>query len=139
MSDSPIPQVTVNGKTVDTSAIDNYDSFMLYLTQAAAAAHLSKIRRIEEDRQSKGKTLPIILNVTQAVLETPAPEPCQCLYIENQGLVPIFVCLNAIAEAATLIPAGRDAVFEFPNHIIERFYVWTAPATVSTAEAILSY
>jgi len=135
-----IPKVEVvdqNGKSLDTSAIDNYDAFMASLFQASIAANTAKIRKLEEDRQSKGKILNLPLNITQNEDEIRCPYPCQSLFVENNGPGQIFISINSPEESPTPIPATRQAIFPFDNHAIERFYVSSAAGTVATATAIL--
>ena len=135
-----VPQITINGKPVDTSAIDDYDGFMGFIMQASAAANIAKLKKYAEDQQSKGHVFSLPLNIGPVPeQQIQCPEPLQTLYIENTGAAQIFVAINSLSSPATPIPAGREALFSFKNHVLELFYVWTAPGTVSTATAILSY
>lgn len=138
-----LPDVKIvdqNGKPLDTSAIDNYDEFMSFLMQASAAANLAKIRKFYDDRRSIGRapSLPIN-NITPTSQEIRCPYPCQSLYLLNNGPGQIFVNVNSPGETPTPIIAGRAAYFPFETHVIECFYVWSAPGTVATATAILKY
>lgn len=135
----PDVRIIKDGKQVDTSAIDNYDSFMAFLMQASIAANTAKIRKHYDDRTSKGRILNLPLNITQNVEDTRCPYPCQTLYVENDGPGQIFVAVNSLEGRATPIPATRKVYFPFETHVIERFFVWSAPGTVATATAILKY
>lgn len=134
----PIEVVDQDGKPVDTSSIDNYDGFMAFLMQASIAANTAKIRKMQEDRQSKGKIINLPLNITQNQDEMRCPYACQSLFVENNGPGQIFIAINSPEERPTPIPATRQAIFPFENHAIERFYVWSAAGTVATATAILT-
>ena len=132
-------EIVKDGKRIDTSAIDDYDSFMAFLMQASIAANTVKIRKYYDDRKSKGRILNLPLSITQNIEEIRCPYPCQTLYVENNGPGQIFVAINTPEERATPIPATREAYFPFETHVIERFYVWSAPGTVATATAIAKY
>ena len=135
----PDVEIIKDGKRVDTSAIDDYDSFMASLYQASIAANTAKIRKHFDDRTSKGRILYLPLDITQNSEDIRCPYPCQTLYVENNGPGLIFVAINSLEGRATPIPADRDAYFPFETHVIERFYVWSAAGTVATATAILKY
>ena len=136
-----IPNVKIikDGKEVDTSAIDDYDSFMNFLMLASIASQAVKIRRHFDDRTSKGETEPFDLNITPEPQEVEPYYPCQSLYIENKGPGQIFITINSQNRRPTPIEANREVYFPFETHVIERFYVWSAPGTVATATAILKY
>ncbi|MBA7709853.1 hypothetical protein ES703_118779 [subsurface metagenome] len=138
---SSIPKVKIikDGKEVDTSAIDDYDPFMTFLMQASIAANTAKIRKYYEDRASAGEIEPFELDITPEPQEVEPYYPSQSLYVENKGPGQIFVTINAQNRTPTPIPATREAYFPFETHVIERFYVWSAPGTVATATAILKY
>jgi len=133
----PDVEIIKDGKRVDTSAIDNYDEFMAFLMQASIAANTAKIRKYYDDRASAGDVQTFELNITPDSQEIPCI-PSQSLYVENNGPGQIFVSLN-YGRFATRIPATRKAYFPFETHVIERFYVWSAPGTVATATAIAKY
>jgi hypothetical protein len=136
----PDIQIIQNGKPVDTSAIDDYDSFMAFLMQASIAANTAKIKKYYEDRRSVGRAPSYpIGNITPTQQEIPCAHPSQSLYIYNNGPGQIFVCVNSPSDFPTPIIAGRGAYFPFETHVIERFYVWSDPGTVATATAILKY
>jgi hypothetical protein len=135
----PNVKIIKDGKEVDTSAINDYDPFMAFLMQASIAANAVKVRKLAEDRASKGEIVPFTLNITQASQEISCPYPCQSLYIENDGPGEIFVTINARNRTPTPIAATREVYFPFENHVIERFFVWSAPGTVATARAIAKY
>jgi len=133
----PDVEIIKDGKRVDTSAIDNYDEFMAFLMQASIAANTAKIRKYYDDRASAGEVQTFELNITPDSQEIPCI-PSQSLYVENNGPGQIFVSLNS-GRFATPIAATRKAYFPFETHVIERFYVWSAPGTVATATAIAKY
>jgi hypothetical protein len=135
----PDVKIIKDGKQVDTSAIDNYDEFMAFLMQASIAANAVKVRKLAEDRASKGEIVPFTLNITQNSQEISCPYPCQSLYIENDGPGEIFVTINSRNRTPTPVAATRKAYFPFENHVIERFFVWSALGTVATSKAILKY
>jgi len=136
----PDIEIIKDGKRVDTSAIDNYDEFMAFLMQASIAANTVKIRKLQEDRASKGEIIPFDLNnITEDYEEITVPYPCQSLYIENYGPGEIFVTINSRSRTPTPIAAIREAYFPFENHVINSFCVWSAPGTVATARAIAKY
>lgn len=134
-----VPAVTVNGKSVDTSAIDNYDSFMAYLMQASAAANLAKIRKYCEDRTSKGETQNFALAVTQAPQLVECAQASQSLYLINDGPGQIFVAINAASRTPTPLVMGEALSVDFETHIIQRFFVWSAAGTVATARAVVAF
>lgn len=136
----PDVEIIENGKRVDTSAIDNYDSFMALVVQLSQAANTAKIKKLQEDRASKGEVIPFSFdNITEDYEEIILPHPCQSLYIENYGPGEIFITINSRSRTPTPIAATREAYFPFENHVIERFYVWSAAGTVATARAIAKY
>lgn len=138
VSNPPPVKIIMDGKPVDTSAIDDYDSFMSYLMEASIAANTVRLRKLEEDRQSQGEIQPITLNVTETIEEIPV-HPSQSLYLENNGPGQIFVTINSPNRTPTPVPATRAVYFPFDNHIINSFCVWTAPGTTATGIAILKY
>lgn len=136
-----LPDVEIvdqNGKRLDTSAIDNYDSFMGFLVQASAAKSLLDIKKHIEDRTSQGKKFTFLLSITPNTQEIRCPSLCQTLYIENNGPGQIFVAINSLGDI-TPIAAGREAYFPYETHVIESFFVWSAGGTVATATAIAKY
>lgn len=135
----PDIEIIKDGKRVDTSAIDDYDGFMAFLMQASIAANTAKIRKLQEDRASKGEVVPFSLDITEVSQEVTCPYPCQSLYVENNGPGEIFVTVNSRNRTPTPIPATRATYFPFENHVIERFFVWSAPGTVATATALAKY
>lgn len=135
----PALKIIQDGKPVDTSAIDNYDSFMNFLMLASVAANTAKIKKYHEDRKSKGKTLNYDLTVTEVIQEVRCAYPCQTLYLENTGLNDVHVALNSLGTGATPVAPNRSAYYEFETHVIEQFYVWTDPGVTSTAIALLKY
>jgi hypothetical protein len=135
----PDVEIIQDGKRVDTSAIDNYDSFMAFVVQLSEAANIAKIRKYYDDRRSVGRAPSFPLDITPTQLEIPCSYPSQSLYIYNNGPGQIFVCVNSPGDTPTPIIASRAAYFPFETHVIERFYVWSAPGTVATATAILKY
>ncbi len=136
-----IPNVKIikDGKEVDTSAIDDYDSFMTFLMQAAATANVVKIRKHLDDRTSIGEAEPFDLDITPKPQEVEPYHPSQSLYLENHGPGKIFVTINSQNRSPTPIAATREVYFPFETHVIERFFVWSAPGTVATATAIAKY
>lgn len=136
-----IPNVKIikDGKEVDTSAIDDYDSFMNFVMLASIASQAVKIRRHFDDRTSIGETEPFDLDITPEPQEVKPYYPSQSMYLENHGPGKIFVTLNSQNRRPTPIEANREAYFPFENHVIRRFYVWSEPGTVATAIAILKY
>ncbi|MBA7506123.1 hypothetical protein ES706_04803 [subsurface metagenome] len=136
---SPNVKIIEGGKEVDTSAIDDYDSFMALLMQASIAANTAKIRKQLEDRVSKGEVQPFDLDITPKAQEVEPYYPSQSLFLVNHGPGKIFVTVNALNREPTPIEANREAYFPFETHVIERFYVWSEPGTVATAIAILKY
>jgi len=133
-----LPDIKVirDGKQVDTSAIDNYDAFMTYLITASMAANIAKIRRYQEDKLSKGKTPNFPLTITPAPpQEVRCPEPAQSLYLINDGPGQIFVAINALDGDPTPLLANEALELDFEAHVLQRFYVWSAPGTIATARA----
>jgi hypothetical protein len=133
----PNLKIIKDGKQVDTSAIDNYDSFMSFLMLASIAANTAKNRRYNEDKRSKGKTQNFPLNITPLpAQEVPCPSPAQSLYLINDGPGQIFVAINDLAGDPTPLLATEALNAEFETHELQRFYVWSAPGTVATARAV---
>lgn len=134
-----LPKVTVNGKPVDTSAIDNYDPFMAYLMAAAQTAHLARIRRHFEDTESIGEEQNFALTIT------PDPQLVQCAHVSqsiwliNDGPGDIFVTVNALGRVPTQLHTRDEMWADFKVHRLRLFYVWSAPGTVATARAKVKY
>jgi hypothetical protein len=136
-----LPEVTIiqDGKQVDTSAIDNYDSFMSWLIQASMAANIAKIRKYYDDRVSRGEIQYYRLNVTGIEQEIQCTPPGQSLYVENYGPSQLYITINSSNRIGTPIPVNRAVYFPFDTHVIERFYIATPPGTIATGSAILKY
>ena len=134
-----VPAVTVNGKPVDTSAIDNYDGFMAYLMQASAAANLAKIRKYYEDRTSQGETQNFPLAVTPAPQLVECAHASQSLFVVNDGPGQIFVAINDVSRTPTPLLVGESLSIDFETHIIQRFFVWSAAGTVAAARAVAAF
>lgn len=135
----PDLKIIQDGKQVDTSAIENFDEFMSFVTLLGIASNTRKVRKYYEDRVSKGEIVPWFLDITEESQEVVCPYPCQSLYVENNGPAEILFTLHSRGRKPTPIPAKREAYFPFENHVIERFYVWCAPGTVATARVIGKY
>lgn len=134
----PDLKIIRDGKPVDTSAIDDYDSFMAFLMQASIAANTAKIRRYYEDRTSIGEVQNFLLNVT------PTPEeikctPSQSIYVVNDGPGDIFVTLNALGRTPTHLFMHEEMSDNFETHKLYCFYFWSAPGTVAIARAKVKY
>jgi len=132
----PDVKIIRDGKQVDTSAIDDYDPFMTFLMTASIAANTAKLRRFQEDRISKGKTLNFPLNVTPTSQNIRCPYPAQSLYLVNDGPGQIFVAINALDGDPTPLLVNEALSLDFETHELERFYVWSAPGTVAAARAV---
>jgi hypothetical protein len=132
----PDLKIIKDGKQVDTSAIDNYDSFMTFLMTASIAANTAKLRRYQEDRTSKGKTINFPLTITPTTEEVVCPYAAQSLYLVNDGPGQIFVAINALDGDPTPLLVNEALDIEFETHKLERFYVWSAVGTVATARGV---
>jgi hypothetical protein len=135
----PDVRVTQNGKAVDTSAIDNYDDFMLWLMQAAAVSHLAKIRRTLEDFTSVGEPQNINLNITPTVQEIILAHPSQSIWLVNDGPGDIYVAENSFGIVPQLLHIRDEMWDDFKGHKLFRFYIWSAPGTIATARAKVKY
>jgi hypothetical protein len=134
-----LPQVRVNGKSVDTSAIDNYDSFMAYLMAAAQTSHLARIRRHLEDTASIGEVQNWVLAITPDPQLVQCAHPSQSIWLVNDGPGDIFVTENALGRVPTQLHTRDEMWDDFKVHRLYRFYVWSAPGTVATARAKVKY
>ncbi|MGQ9545927.1 MAG: hypothetical protein ACUVTR_02010 [Dehalococcoidia bacterium] len=135
------PKVTVikNGKAVDTSAIDNYDSFMAFLMQASQAANIAKIRKYYDDRTSIGREENFELSITPATQEIVLAYPAQSFYIINDGPGQIFVEINGPGFAPNrLLPHDKKEI-NFETHKLKKFSVWSAAGTTATARATAKF
>ena len=140
VSNPPDVKVIQNGKLVDTSAIDNYDEFMTYLMTASIAANTAKIRRLQEDKTSLGRTQNWELNVTPARQALTCIRPAQSLYVVNDGPGTIFVKENTPGRGdATRVLVNEEMTTNFEAHKLERFYVWSAAGTIATARAKIKF
>lgn len=135
----PEVKVTQNGRSVDTSAIDNYDEFMAYLMQAAAAAHLAKIRKYVEDLTPLGGVQNFELDVTSTTQCVSLVHPAQSLYVVNDGPADIFVCENSVASVPTRLHSHEQMLNDFKAHKLLRFFIWSAVGTIATARAKIRY
>ncbi len=138
---SSIPNVKIikDGKEVDTSAIDDYDAFMLFIMQSAATANIVKIRKHLDDRTSIGETENFDLDITPEPQEVEPYYPSQSLSLVNRGPGKIFVTINALNRTATPLEAGEDFKINFETHKLRRFYVWSEPGTVAAAQAVVKF
>lgn len=134
----PDLKIIKDGKPVDTSAIDDYDSFMSFLMQASIAANIAKIRKYYEDRKSKGEIQNFVLPVTPTPQEVRCT-PSQSLYVVNDGPGQIFVTINALTRSSTPLLATEALSVDFETHEVERFYVWSAAGTIATARAVTAF
>lgn len=135
----PDLKITKDGKAVDTSAIDNYDSFMAFLMQASIAANTVKIRKYHEDRTSVGEVQNFALNVTPTPQEVKCANPSQSIYVVNDGPGEIYVTINALGRTATHLFVHDEMTDDFETHKLHRFYIWSTPGTVATARAKVKY
>jgi hypothetical protein len=139
VSTPPAVKIFRDGKSVDTSAIDNYDGFMAYLMAAAQTAHLARIRRYYDDRTSIGEVQNWQLRVTPEPQEIICAFPSQSIYIVNDGPGEIFVAINALGRTTTHLYVHDQMLDNFETHKLHCFYVWSAPGTVATARAKVKY
>ena len=136
----PNVKIIKDGKQVDTSAIDNYDSFMSFLMLASIASNTAKSRRYQEDRISKGKTKNFPLTVAPLpAQEVRCPYPAQSLYLINDGPGQIFVAINDLDGDPTPLLVNEALSADFETHILGKFYVWSAAGTVATARAVTAF
>jgi hypothetical protein len=137
-----LPDVKIidqNGKSLDTSAIDNYDSFMAFLMQASATAQLVRIRKHFDDRTSIGREQNFELNITPVRQEVFCTYPSQSFYIINDGPGQIFVELNAPGYSPSRLLVGEDKFVNFETHLLKQFNVWSAPGTIAAARAVVKF
>jgi hypothetical protein len=135
----PDLKITRDGKAVDTSAIDNYDSFMGYLMQASTAANTAKIRKYFDDRTSIGEVENFALDITDQPQEVQCANPSQSIYVVNDGPGEIFVTINALGRTPTHLFVHEQMFDNFETHKLYRFYVWSAQGTIATARAKVKY
>ncbi len=136
----PDLKIIKDGKPVDTSAIDDYDSFMSFLMQASIAANTAKIRKYFDDRTSAGRTQNFPrLNITPTPQEVQCVHPSQSIYVVNDGPGQIFVSINALETDATPLFIRDEMSVNFETHKLFCFYIWSAPGTVATARANVKY
>jgi hypothetical protein len=139
VSSPPPVKIIRDGKSVDTSAIDNYDSFMAYLMAAAQTAHLARIRRYYDDRTSIGEDQNWALQITPVSQEILCAHPSQSIYLVNDGPGEIFVTINALGRTPTHLFVHEQMFDNFETHKLYRFYVWSALGTIATARAKVKY
>jgi hypothetical protein len=132
-------KITRDGKAVDTSAIDNYDSFMGYLMQASTAANTAKIRKYFDDRTSIGEVQNFALDITDQPQEVQCANHSQSIYVVNDGPGDIFVTINSLGRTPTHLLVHDEMSDNFETHKLYRFYVWSAQGTVATARAKVKY
>jgi hypothetical protein len=135
----PDVKIVRDGKPVDTSAIDDYDSFMSFLMLASIASQAVKIRRYVEDRTSIGREQNFELNITPAVQEIILAYPSQSLYIKNDGPGQIYVEINLPGYGATRLLANDKKEVNFETHKLKQFNVWSAPGTIASARAVVKF
>lgn len=135
----PDIEIIKDGKRVDTSAIDDYDSFMAFLMQASIAANTAKIRKYHEDRTSVGGVQNFDLNITPAVQEIRCNHPSQSIYIINDGPGDIFFVENDPSSDPAHLFDTDELWNDFETHKLLCFYVWSAAGTIATARAKVKY
>ena len=135
----PDLKIIKDGKPVDTSAIDDYDSFMSFLMQASIAANTAKIRKYFDDKTSVGEVEGFDLEITPSLQEVRCTYPSQSIYVVNDGPGGIFVALNSLGRTPTHLFIRDEMTDDFETHKLYRFYVWSAPGTVATARAKVKY
>jgi hypothetical protein len=135
----PAIRVIENGKSVDTSAIDDYDSFMNFLMLSSIASQAVRVRRYFDDRTPEGLTENFALNITPTVQEVLCSRPSQTLFVVNDGLGQIFVTINARGRTPTPLLINETMFIDFEIHKLRCFYVWSAPGTVATARAMVRW
>jgi len=137
-----LPEIEIvdqHGKRLDTSQIDNYDSFMTYLMQAASTANIIRLRKYFEDKQSQGREENFELNITPVLQELLCSHPSQSFYIFNDGPGDIFVELNLAGFSPAHLAMGEDKFVDFETHVLKQFNVWSAPGTIAAARAVVKF
>jgi hypothetical protein len=137
-----LPNVEIvdpNGKHLDTSAIDNYDSFMTFLMQAAATANIIKIKKHLDDKKSQGREENFELNITPVLQEVFCNHPSQSFYIFNDGPGDIFIEINLPGYSPAHLAMGEDKFVDFETHVLKQFNVWSASGTIAAARAVVKF
>lgn len=137
-----LPDVKIvdqNGKRLDTSAIDNYDQFMAFLMQASVAANTAKIRKYYDDRRSKGRIQSFLLNVTPTHQGATCIYPSQSIHVINDGPGSIFLTLNSYNRTPAYLLINDEFDHNFETHELKKFFVWSAPGTIATVRAWVTY
>jgi len=134
----PDLKITQNGKPVDTSAIDDYDSFMSFLLLASIARSNNKMSKYFEDRTSEGQTQTFDLTVTPVCEEFVCIHPSQSIHVVNDGPGQIFIGINSNKTATSLFMRDEMTI-DFETHKLLSFFVWSAPGTVASARATVKF
>ena len=134
-SDMPQVEIFENGKRVDTSAIDNYDDFMMFLVAASTAASTRKLVKIAEDDTSQGWIQPfnnIPVTSTEPSLEIHANSPGQSVSLRNAGPGQVNVYINHRNMAPKLLNALQLLNIDFKGHKLTNIYI-SCPVAGATA------
>lgn len=124
-----IKTVDKNGKDV---AIDDYDSFMLFLIQASQLAQVVKIRKYFDDRTSNGliQTWGMDpdnpLTITDELKEIKVDYPAQSLYLSNDGDDAVKVWVNDLGRPKATVKSGETFKTDFETHKINYIYLQCA-------------
>ncbi len=131
------PLVKYNGKEVDTSQIDNYDSFMQYLVSAAQLSRLNKIAKLMEDEMSAGWTQNIDITVTEIERELRPFTPAQSMFLVNDGPSNIIIAINTTLATPNIKFPSESLSIDFKGHKLEKIYVKCLPGQTSVIRTLL--
>ena len=121
-----------DGKVVDTSAIDDYDSFMQFLMMASMASNMAKVREYFEDRTSNGYTQfwnPIITQVRQ---RWDLDYAAQSMSLLNDGPNNVWIWINNLERRRITVNNGENFNLDFERHKLRVFWAQCAPAQTAT-------
>jgi hypothetical protein len=135
----PDLKIIQDGKQVDTSAIDNFDEFMSFVTLVGIAANTRKVRKYYEDRTSIGEVQNFVLEVTPEPQVAYCVSPSQSLHVRNDGPGTVFITINALGRAPAPLHTRDELTLDFETHKLEKFFVWSAPGTIATVRAMAKY
>jgi len=111
-----LKQVKIVDKNGRPTSVDDYDSFMQFLMQAAATAQLVKLRKLEESKIPR-KTVPLKVTVTDTVMKLTVAPPWISYSLLNDGPGAITVWDNTTED-----PLQESMIASNESHSVNMDY-----------------
>ena len=134
-----VPKVSIVDTKGAPASIDDYDSFMQFLMLASINANLTKMRKLQEDRESEGEMMGFDVAVTDQVEELDFPWDCQSMTLINSSVNPVDVWVNNMGHYPRRMRQNIPLEINFGGHKLKGVSLQCDPGLTANVEIAVKY